>query len=247
MATRVLWWMWLWFCYAFLMPCFGCRSWSLKHTLSKCLPKRVWNCKPEEMDSVHCNSLLLLLGSKFLIGFHSPSNIEADSVHCQLQTSQLFEIRVNKWLHPCNQILMHAFQAYHGCRRLLLWSWIHMQIWTSWYLFRRLPCPKWREMDHQVLGWLQCRAFCTLISASISSVEQFQMSVKLFLHSWSTDNDELSKEQLLQVRWALQDCPTICDIHDDGLFCGRSKTGTIVLQPMSDRHSAPSCGEMHTT
>lgn len=73
------------------------------------------------------------------------------------------------------------------------------------------------------------------------------MSVKLFLHSWSTDNDGLSKEQLLQVRWALQDCSTICDIHDDGLFCGRSKTGMIVLQAMSDRHSAPSCGEMHTT
>ncbi len=85
------------------------------------------------------------------------------------------------------------------------------------------------------------------LSASISSVEQFQMSVKLFLHSWNTDNDGLSKEQLLQVRWALQDCPTICNIHDDGLFCGRRKTGMIVLQAMSDRHSAPSCGEMHTT
>jgi hypothetical protein len=24
------------------------------------------------------------------------------------------------------------------------------------------------------------------------------------------------------------------------------KTGTIVLQAISDRHSAPSCGEMHT-
>jgi hypothetical protein len=80
------------------------------------------------MDSVHCNSLLLLLGSKFLIGFHSPSNIEADSVHSQLQHSQLLEIRLTKWLHPCNQILMQAFQAYHSCRRLLLWSWIHADL-----------------------------------------------------------------------------------------------------------------------
>ncbi len=106
------------------------------------ITKKGLELQAEEMDSVHCNSLLLLLGSKFFIGFHSPSNIEADSVHSQLQPSQLYEIQLTKWLHPCNQILMQTFQAYHGCRRLLLWSWIHMQIWTSWYLFGRLPCPK---------------------------------------------------------------------------------------------------------